>query len=147
MIRPPRAPTSVAVFLVGAWLLAGCSTSHPNTASTTTTAKAIPVPPTVSYDPAKNARSDVTLLTPCLQTPPAGAWVADGTVKNSAPSPRGYSIVIDFVNSVSTVRDTQIVTVPTVQPRASANWTISGAGGAPGITCVVRQVQTVAAQG
>ena len=121
--------------------------SHPSTASTKTTAKTIPSQTTVPYDPAKNARSDVTILTPCLQSPPVGAWVADGTVKNSAPSPRGYSIVIDFVNSVATVRDTQIVTVPTVQPGASANWTISGAAGTPGISCVVRQVQTVATQG
>lgn len=56
----------------------------------------------------------------------------------------GYSIVVDFVNSVATVQDTKIVSVPTVQPAKFASWAVSGAKGISGISCVVRQVQTVA---
>jgi len=85
-----------------------------------------------------------TIATPSVQSPTTGLWMATGTVKNSSSSARGYSIVIDFVNSVATVHDTRIVTVPTVQPAKTANWTVGGAKGIAGVSCVIRLVQTVA---
>ncbi len=132
-----------AAALAGAILLAGCSSST-TSGSTTTTQKTVPGQTTIPYSPAKNARTDVTIATPCVQSPATGLWMATGTVKNSSNTARGYSIVIDFVNSVATVQDTRIVRVPTVQPAKTANWTVGGAKGIAGVSCVIRQVQTVA---
>jgi hypothetical protein len=140
MTLPPRIRTGVVLALAaGALVMAGCS-SGSTPGAVTTTSITVPGQTTIPYSPAKNARTDVVLQTPCTQDA-TGAWVATGTVRNSATIPRAYSIVVDFVNSGATVQDTQIVKVATVASGAQASWSTAGAQGRSGIACVIRQVQ------
>jgi hypothetical protein len=135
--------------------LAGCSSNNSPTAastSTTTTVKSttgttgphgpatsIPGATTIPYNPALNARTDVTTLG-C--TPVLGAWELKGTVKNSAAKTRSYQIVVDWITQPGdTVLDTKIVTVSNVAPGASEPWNATGAAGQKNLACVVRQVQ------
>jgi hypothetical protein len=134
----PRTAALIAL-AASAALMAGCSSST-KSASDTTTSITVPGQTTIPYSAKLNARSDATITTPCTQNA-AGAWQASGTVKNSATTPRGYQIVIDFVDSGATVEDTRIVDVSTVAPAATSTWSTSGASGKTGISCVIRQVQ------
>jgi hypothetical protein len=115
-----------------------CTSSHPTSSPSglpgaTTT---VSVPP---YNPAKNARQDVTVGA-CIDRGTKG-WSLSGTVRNSAATPRGYSIAVDFVTVPGdTVVDTKLVSVARVQPQASARWSATGAApGVKNLTCVVRQ--------
>lgn len=114
------------------------TTSHTGAASIapTTTSTSVVVP---EYDAAKNARRDVNPGA-CVDGGDKG-WSLDGTVTNSAAKSRGYSIVVDFVTVPgNTVMATRVVTVPTVEPQVTQNWTASGAvPGQKGLTCVIRQ--------
>jgi hypothetical protein len=96
----------------------------------------VTVPP---YDPAKNARGDVTPVA-CTDEGAKG-WSFTGTVTNSAPTTRGYSIAVDFiVVPGDTVVATQVIDVPPVAPHHTADWRATGA--APGhknLNCVIRQ--------
>jgi hypothetical protein len=91
------------------------------------------------YDPARNARQDVVAGT-CTNGGDKG-WSLEGKVTNSAPTARGYSIVVDFITVPGdTVMATRVITVPPVQPHDTATWSATGA--APGhenLTCVIRQ--------
>jgi hypothetical protein len=141
--------------MIGALVLAigliGCSGGSHSASSTTTTttspAAAGSIAPTTTstsvvvpeYDPTKNARRDVNPGA-CVNGGDKG-WSFDGTVTNSAPGSRGYSIVVDFVTVPGdTVKATRVVTVPTVAPQATQNWTVRGAvPGEKDLTCVIRQ--------
>ncbi len=117
-------------------VLTACSNAQP-TASTTTTVPGAPVP----YDKAHNAHAAVAVAGPCTHI--RGAWVLKGTVKNSAHTSHGYSLVVDFVTVPgNTVEHTQIVTVPNVAPSATASWQASWKSTVRDISCVVRQAQT-----
>jgi hypothetical protein len=114
------------------------TSSHAGPASvvSTTTSTSVVVP---EYDPAKNARRDVTPGA-CVDGGDKG-WSFAGTVTNSTDQPRGYSIAVDFVTVPgNTVKATRVVTVPPVAPRATQDWTVGGAvPGEKNLTCVVRQ--------
>ncbi len=92
-----------------------------------------------TYNPAENARKDVTAGA-CVNGGSQG-WSLSGTVTNSSSTRQGYSIVVDFITVPGdTVVATKLVTVPPLEPKASAHW--SSAGAAPGVqnlTCVIRQ--------
>ena len=76
----------------------------------------------------------------CTQGPEG--WALTGRVTNSASGGRGYSIVVDFVATPGdTVVATRLATVPTVRPRASASWRVTGPGATEkNLACVIRQV-------
>jgi hypothetical protein len=132
---------------VAAALLAGCSSS--GTGATTTTAPSpatggtsSTVVTTIPFTMAKNARQDVTTGS-CQEA--GGAWVLNGTVKNSAKTARNYQIVVDFVDPTgNTVLFTRIVTTPSIRPGASATWSATSISGLSGVACVIRQVQAPA---
>jgi hypothetical protein len=114
------------------------TTSHTGAASIapTTTSTSVVVP---EYDPAKNARRDVNAGA-CVDGGDKG-WSFDGTVTNSAPQARGYSIVVDFITVPGdTVMATRVVTVPPVAPSATEKWSVNGAvPGQTNLSCVIRQ--------
>jgi hypothetical protein len=136
----------VAVGVVCA-AVAGCgggkpaSSPAPATSAVPTTASASPsttmaVP---AYDPARNARPEVKAGV-CAGGASTG-WSLSGTVTNASTGTRGYSIVVDFITVPGdTVVATRVVTVPPLEPRASAKWTAAGPGpGSDHLTCVIRQ--------
>jgi hypothetical protein len=132
--------------------LSGCSSggSHSASSGTTTTtshASAASIAPTTTstsvavpaYDPAKNARKDVAPGA-CTDGGSKG-WSFQGKVTNSAATPRGYSITVDFITVPGdTVMATRVITVPPVAPHATTDWSVGGAvPGQQHLTCVVRQ--------
>jgi hypothetical protein len=130
---------TVGASMLLAVVLGACTSSHPTSSPSNlpgTTTTTVSVPP---YNPAKNARQDVTVGA-CIDRGTKG-WSLSGTVRNSAATPRGYSIAVDFVTVPGdTVVDTKLVTVARVQPQASARWLATGAApGVKNLTCVVRQ--------
>jgi hypothetical protein len=144
--------TAVVAALLFAVALSGCSgggshsastgttttTSHASEASIapTTTSTSVVVP---AYDPAKNARRDVAPGA-CVDGGTKG-WSFQGTVTNTTATRRGYSITVDFITVPGdTVMATRVITVPTVAPHATADWSVGGAvPGEQHLTCVVRQ--------
>ena len=159
-----RIISGVAGVAVACALLAGCSSNKtPSASSSTTTSSGsgsttttsgsghgsttttphgtttVPVATTIPYNPALNARTDVT-TSGC--TPVLGAWELKGTVKNSASKTRTYQIVVDWITQPGdTVLDTKIVNVPNVASGQSVPWNATGASGDKNLACVVRQVQ------
>jgi hypothetical protein len=143
----------------GATLLAaGCSRSEsPPPTSTSTTRSASPAPTSTSstappptsvvspgasvpFDLADNARADVS-PGPCTAT--SGGWVFHGTVKNPAPRPKRFQIVVDFVSHPgSTVLATTVLNFPSVAPHSTEAWSAVGAKGESGVSCVVRLAQS-----
>jgi hypothetical protein len=133
----------------GASLLAGCSSSPPaSSAKTSSTASGSPgystevsVPGQQSppYSAATNARPDVTTSV-CAQDT-AGAWVLNGTVTNRTSATHTYTIVIDWIDKGDTVQQSKVVTVPSLAPRKTLSWSVSGASGLSGIQCVVRSAR------
>ena len=132
--------------------LSACSSSGSHAASsgtTTTTGQAgvASIAPTTTstsvvvpeYDPAKNTRKDV--VPGACTDGGSNGWSFDGTVTNSAETPRGYSITVDFITVPGdTVMATRVITVPPVAPHATANWSVGGAvPGQTQLTCVIRQ--------
>lgn len=90
------------------------------------------------YVASENARKEVTASS-CKHDGATG-WRLKGTVTNSSPSARSYSIVVDFVSSKGdTVLDTKVIHVRRVAPKASARWSATGAAGQSNVTCVIRQ--------
>jgi hypothetical protein len=112
----------------------GSATTATSAQSTTSTSVSVP-----QYDPAKNARQDV-VAGACSDGGDKG-WSLEGTVTNSGATPRGYSIVVDFITVPGdTVMATRVVTVPPLAPHASASWSATGAvPGQKNLTCVIRQ--------
>jgi len=145
MLQRTKLKSLGLVAMVAAGLvLAGCSsssttsttTSSTRAASSTSTSSAAT---TIPYNPALNARSDVTAGT-CIYAD--GEWQLEGKVRNSAATPRSYQIVIDFITQPGdTVQDTKIVDVTNVASGATATWATAGAPGQHNLACVVRQVQ------
>jgi hypothetical protein len=151
--RPPnRRRSPIAAALAAACLVslvaAACGSSHKSAAPTTLPASSTSSPTfkqptsTVSvptYNPAKNVRRDVQAGA-CVDQGSKG-WALSGKVTNSSTKPQGYSIVVDFITVPGdTVLDTKLVSVPTVQPHASATWSATGAApGEKNLTCVIRQ--------
>ena len=146
---PDRTRTScLKALVVAALLLCGCSTSDGGRSSAPTSTTGTTVPPsstgpvatTIPYDPSLNARSDLTVERACTYSD--GVWGIGGKVQNSSSVERSYQIVVDYIaQSGDTVEDTQIVTVSSVAPGATASWTSSGGRGDPDLACVIRQVQ------
>jgi hypothetical protein len=128
-------------------LLAACSSSPPAAKSTATTVKrgtstTLPGATPAPFNKAKNAHAEVKVLGACSHTSD-GSWVLKGTVTNPSSNPTGYSIVVDYIQIPgNTVFDTQIVTVPPVDPKQTADWTASWKYAHNDVTCVVRQSQT-----
>ncbi len=154
---------TVGLVTGGAVVLAGCGSGSPSSSPTTTKAPAATTPKsattkpttskptpttaptttTIPFSMAKNARQDVTTDGACTQV--NGSWVLKGSVKNSAKTARTFQIVVDFVTQPGdTVKDTKIVTTPSVAPGASRAWSATGAPGLSHLACVIRQVQAPA---
>jgi hypothetical protein len=113
------------------------TTSHvPISFGPTTTATTVFVP---KYDPAKNARRDVSPGA-CVNAGDKG-WSFKGTVTNSSAASRGYSIAVDFITVPGdTVQATRVVSVPKIAPHYTKKWSVTGAApGQKNLTCVVRQ--------
>jgi len=78
---------------------------------------------------------------PCTAT--SGGWVFHGTVKNPAPRPKRFQIVVDFVSHPgSTVLATTVLNFPSVAPHSTEAWSAVGAKGESGVSCVVRLAQS-----
>jgi hypothetical protein len=130
-------------------LLAACSSSPPPATSTATTVPRgaggttmLPGATPAPFHQAKNAHADVKVTGPCTHTSD-GSWVLNGTVTNASSDPTGYTIVVDYVQIPgNTVFDTQIVTVPPVDPKHTVPWSASWKYANNDVTCVVRQSQT-----
>ncbi len=94
----------------------------------------------VPFDLAHNARADVHTAVCRIAS---GSWLLKGTVTNPGTKATGFQIVVDFVSAKGdTVISTSEVNVPNVAPKASANWSATGAHGKPDVACLVRQAQT-----
>jgi hypothetical protein len=133
-----RALIAACSSLVFAAIASGCSSSSPSSSVQTTVLKPGAI---VKFDLAHNARTDVTTKG-CEMT--GGSWVLKGTVTNPGPNANGFQIVVDFVTSKGyTVVSTTEIEIPTVGPKASTQWSAAGAKGKSGITCLVRQAQTI----
>jgi len=90
------------------------------------------------YDAHENVRKDIA-TTGCVQDGQQG-WRLSGTATNASSSVQNYSIVVDFVTPVGdTVIDTKVLHVGPVSPKATADWSATGAVGASKIVCVIRQ--------
>jgi hypothetical protein len=125
---------AVGATVLAALLLASCSSS-PKPTTVTITPGSI-----VSYSAGRNARGDVTAKT-CTQA--GGSWVLSGSVKNPTKTATGFRIVVDFVSKPgSTVLSSSEVTVASVSPGASVDWTATGAHGKTNVGCIVRQAET-----
>ncbi len=124
------------VAAAAAW--AGVSLSSSSTSSTSSSTTT-----TLKFDIKHNARSDVS-FTPCKNS--NGAWVLNGALINSQSYSRKYQIIVDFVTTAgATVEDSAVVEVDNVAPGERRQWSATGAHGVSGISCVVRNVQAVAA--
>ena len=136
-----RAASLIGLLTVvaSAAILGGCGSGHKSAAPASTVAGETTTVSVPRYNAAENARQDVT--TGACVDGGAKGWSFSGTVTNSASKARGYSIAIDFITVPGdTVVDTKLVTVPSVQPHATAKWSTSGAApGTKNLTCVVRQ--------
>ena len=98
------------------------------------TAKAVKVPKYVAAD---NARKDVA-TTACTEV--GGSWKLKGSATNHSSATQTYSVVVDFVKTKGdTVVDTKVLNVGPVKPKATVDWSATGAAGAQNITCVIRQ--------
>jgi hypothetical protein len=132
----------VAVAAGCAMVLAGCASSgSTGSGSAGTVSRASVVAPGVSvpFDPADNVRSEVKVGTCAAQ---GDVWVARGTVKNGATSPKTFQIVVDFVSVPgSTVLSSTVVTIGHVGAGTTAPWSASGAKGAHRAACLLRQAQ------
>ena len=118
-------------------LLLGCSSS--STSKPTVRTSVIEPGGTVPFNLADNARADVKTQ-PCTQV--NGAWVLNGTVRNTAAKSRSFQIVVDFLTEPgSTILGTTVVNVPSVHPGTTANWSATGARGKSPVGCVVRLAQ------
>jgi hypothetical protein len=127
-----------AALVLGGGLLAGCSSTSTNTSSTSSTSATPPT--TIPYVAADNARSDVSLTTPCPVV--NGALEASGKISNSAKVARSYQIVVDFITQPGdTVKATKVVGVKDVAAGATVPWSTSSSSGSSMLTCVIRQVQ------
>jgi hypothetical protein len=93
----------------------------------------------VSFDLAHNARIDVHTES-CRED--SGAWVLKGTVTNPGTAATGFQIIVDFVTKGDTVLATTEVNITYVAPKATANWSATGARGKSGINCILRLAQT-----
>jgi hypothetical protein len=135
--RPLRRLLTLTVGPVAVCLAAAaCSSGSPSASTSSTTSTTAT---TVPFNPALNARGDVTLST-CSQV--SGAWKAAGTVDNSKTVPRNYVIVVDFVTKPGyTVEDTKNVSVDDVGGRKTVQWSATGAPGKSNLLCVIRTVQ------
>ena len=140
----------LAALMLAAALTACTGGSHSASSGGTTTTSRVVAPsigPTRTstsvvvpkYDPAKNARRDVEPGA-CVNQGDKG-WSFKGTVTNSSAASRGYSIAVDFITVPGdTVMATRVVTVPRIAPKATKNWTVTGAApGQKNLTCVIRQ--------
>ena len=125
---------AAAAIVFAALLLTSCS-STPKPKTVVITPGSI-----VSYSAPRNARGDVTVKM-CSQVD--GSWVLTGSVKNPAKTATGFRIVVDFVTKPgSTVLSSSEVTVASVNPGATVDWSATGAHGKSGVACIVRQAQT-----
>jgi uncharacterized protein with FMN-binding domain len=122
----------VVIVVVIAVLMGNSSTkSTPSTTSSTP-------PTTIVFNPAHNARFDVTTGA-CTAT--NGGWTYSGTVTNHRDNARRYQIVVDFISVPGdTVLDTQIANL-TVNGHSTASWTVHGATGTSNTNCVIRYAQ------
>jgi hypothetical protein len=142
--RGARAASAAACCsLVLAIFVSGCSSnsnsnSSPSSGSEQTTALKPGTP--VSFDLAHNARADVRTDT-CKES--SGAWVLKGTVTNSGTAATGFQMIVDFVAKGDTVLSTTEVNIAYVAPKASANWSATGARGKLGVSCILRLAQTI----
>lgn len=94
----------------------------------------------VPFDLAHNARADVHVDSCKIAS---GSWLLEGTVTNPGTKATGYQIVVDFVTAKGdTVISTTEIEIPSVAPKASANWSTTGARGKADVACLVRQAQT-----
>ena len=118
-------------------LFLGCSSS--STSRPPVQTSVIEPGGTVPFNLADNARADVKTQ-PCTQV--NGAWVLNGTVRNTAAKSRSFQIVVDFLTEPgSTILGTTVVNVPSVNPGTTANWSATGARGKSPVGCVVRLAQ------
>jgi hypothetical protein len=140
---------ALLVAAAGGVLLGACSSTPASTASTTTTSASTTTSTptttsatttTVPFNEATNARSDVTTPSVCRPNA-AGLWVWTGTVTNKGTTAHNYVITVDFTDSAATVEDTKIVTVRSLAPGKTANWSVEGAAGLGGVLCVIRSAR------
>lgn len=145
-ITPRPVISSIAIAVLLAVALTGCHDSSvasapasgqnaAHAAASQSAAGEVKVP---KYVASENARTDV--ITDACRPDGSKGWLLSGTAINPSTSLRGYSIVVDFVSSKGdTVLDTKIVSVQSVAPKASAQWSAIGAAGVDDVTCVIRQ--------
>lgn len=127
-------PGVAAATVLAALLLTSCS-STPKPRTVAITPGSI-----VSYSAGHNARSDLT-VNMCTQV--GGSWVLTGSVKNPMKTATGFRIVVDFVSTPgSTVLGSSEVTVASVNPGATVDWSATGARGKSNVGCIVRQAET-----
>ena len=146
--RASRLVLGVVLIFSCAALLSACSMNGSNTTLTTVFSTPTPSgptttvkgsPPTITFNPALNARGDVAALS-CSYV--AGRWTYRGTVRNSRHNTRRYQIVVDFVRRPGdTVLVTGIVETPLIHFRATSHWVTKGPTKRHHVTCVIRQVQ------
>lgn len=129
----------------GSIVLVGCSSSSTATTTTSTSpgtsTKVLAPGQTIPFDPAQNARADVT-VTACTRS--SGAWVVKGSVTNRAGVAKSFQIVIDFVTKPgSTVISSSEANIADVGSHATVHWSATGAKGeSGGVACFLRQAQT-----
>ncbi len=136
--RVVRRALAVACWsFVLAMLVSSCSSSPTSAPEGTTVLKPGALVP---FDLAHNARADVHASACHIAS---GSWLLQGTVRNPGTTATGFQIVVDFVSAKGdTVISTTEIDVPTVAPKASADWSATGAKGKPDVACLVRQAQT-----
>jgi hypothetical protein len=131
-----------ACFVGGVVSMAGCSSSSSGSSRQPATVTSVASPgASVPYRPSNNARHDVSSGT-CTES--AQGWTLHGTVKNPGPDTKSFQIVVDFVSRPGfTVLATNVVEVHQVPPGRTTAWTVIGAKGESGVTCIVRLAQSL----
>jgi hypothetical protein len=122
-------------------VLAGCSSGSGGSGQGGVETRTSVVAPAASipFDPADNARSEVKIDS-CARE--SGRWMARGTVKNGATSPKTFQLLVDFVSVPgSTILNSTAVTIQHVAARTTVPWSAGGGRGAQHTACLLRQAQ------